>query len=128
MRTLWGWAALALVPAGLAGCGGSWAAPYLDAVREKLRAEAELTDTLARVTDRESFRAARERMRQDYEKCEQIRRKFMALPPPSDAVKDRVEQELGNEVAASVARLARESKRVQDLVGEAEFMELQSLK
>lgn len=104
----------------LAGCDRT--ATYTAAFKEQLQAQQELIEVLATVKDAESMKAAKPALNKRFADFERIRKKFQALPKPSEEIKTKLQDELGDEVRQTLNNLVREAKRIEELPGGKEFI------
>lgn len=120
MRRTWLAVACFSCLAMIAGC--TRASTYTELLNELIQAQKELTEVLADVKDAASMKAARPELKKRYSHFEQIRKKFQALPKPSQEIKEKLEDELGADFNQSLTAMLREAQRIQDLPGGKEFI------
>lgn len=108
-----GFAGLIVAVLAASGCSQS-PEPYLEVVRERRAAQKEITDILAGIEDEKSLATARAALDERYDRFEKMAQKAKDLPPPSDAVRVRLEQERFV-VQATAANLQDQVRRVSAL-------------
>ena len=95
---------------------------YLEVARDQRAAYKELGDILTKVHDQKSMEEAKAALEERGPKYAEIARRARALPKPSPAVQERL-QEDAKIMTALIKRLEDQGKRVEALPGGAEFMQ-----
>jgi hypothetical protein len=106
----------------LGGCGNQ-ASSYITVYKEQVQAIEDLTKVLATVKDETTMAAARAKLKERFERFEQISKKAKALPQPSAEIKEQIEKELGPQILQAFDNYRKEGLRIQGLPGGTEFLE-----
>jgi hypothetical protein len=112
---------LALLAVALPGCGGtsaSFKAVYADLIKAKQDEVAILKE----VTDQASLDRVRPELRKIRWRLQRISKEFKALPAPSDAVKEEIEQMFVQPLQSVLEQLQDELRRIKGLPGGEEFL------
>ena len=113
---------LALVMvAGLAGCGDA-SASFKAVYTDRIKALEDEVAILKEVTDRASMERVRPELRKIGWRSQSIKKRFEALPAPSDAVKEEIEQMFVQPLQSVLDQLRDEMQRIKGLPGGEEFL------
>jgi hypothetical protein len=110
-----------LTAAALAGCGdtsASFKALYADLIKTTQDEVAILKE----VTDKASMERVRPELRKIGWRSASIKKRFEALPAPSDAVKEEIEQMFVQPLQSVLEELKVEAQRIKGLPGGEEFL------
>ena len=120
MRSFLAPAAAGILLAALSGCDKS--ATYLAIARDQVRAQEDLAALLSTVTDKASMEASRASLRRLYEHFDELSQQALKLPKPSAAVQERLIEEWGSKLEASMTSLREQRARICALPGGEAFM------
>src|SRR5437588_3934591 len=122
MRRFLNWprAGLVVVMAVLAG-GCDSASPYRTLLRDQASNLEELEKILETVTDKASMKAARGRLDVRFETFERTRERALALPPPTQDLRQRVQEE-GEKLRQALEKVQQQVRRIQALPDGEDFL------
>jgi hypothetical protein len=107
------WLACALLV--LAGCADR-TQEYIEVLREQRRALDELAEVLSRIEDEKGMAAAKADLAARFTRYDQIARRARDLPPPSDEMRRKLEDD-GAALRQALVRVQEQVRRVQALPG-----------
>lgn len=106
----------------LAPTGCDRTATYSAVLKEQLDAQRELTEVLASVKDAETMKSAKLELNKRFSRLEQMRKKAQGLSKPSQAIREKLQEEFGQDIQQTLADLRREAQRIEELPGGKEFV------
>jgi predicted RNase H-like nuclease (RuvC/YqgF family) len=117
-----------LVAAWLCGCGSSHETlceqtrRYAEVMSEQIKVFEELVEVLTSIQTPADMNGAKERLRERLDNVEKLAQRARSMPPPSQAVKDKIQEQLGPQVSAVFRRLKDERQRIEKLPGGTELI------